>query len=81
MKLDYIENINAYNDNVVRLYDFEMAEAIKFSELIQQLIKTKTQVELSTTDFIEARNCSLILRICDTDEGIISENDIDFIAT
>lgn len=78
MKLDYIENINAYGDNVVRLYDFEMAEALKFSALIQQLIKTKTQLELSTTDFIEARNCSLTLRVCDTDEGIISENDIDF---
>jgi hypothetical protein len=78
MKLDYIENINAYGDNVVRLYDFEMPEAIKFSELIQQLIKTKSQVELSTIDFIEARNCSLTLRICNTDEGITTENDIDF---
>lgn len=78
MKLDYIENINAYGDNVVRLYDFEMDQAIIFSELIQQLIKTKTQIELATIDFIEARNCLLTLRICDTDEGITTQNDSDF---
>lgn len=78
MKLDYIENINAYGDNVVRLYDFEMAEANKFSSLIQQLITNALSIDLSSIDFIEARNCNLILRICDTDEGITSENDVDF---
>lgn len=78
MQLDYIENINAYGDNVVRLYDFEIANAIKFNELIQELILTKIPLDLSVIDFIETRNCNLILRIAITDEGITSENNIDF---
>lgn len=72
MQLDYIDEVNEYGDDVVRLYDFDMAQAIKFRKAIQDMITVKKQLDLSTIDFIAARNCNLILRISDTDEGIVT---------
>jgi hypothetical protein len=73
MTIDYIPNINNYGDNIVRLYDFDKHEAQKFSSIIEQLIKDKQTVELSSLDFITVRNCHLSLRIADEDLGISSE--------
>ena len=79
MKLDYIDEINEYGDNLVRLYDFNSAEANKFFLAIQQtLIVNKMPLDLSTLDFIEARNCSLVLRLSDEDNGIITTNNKKF---
>jgi hypothetical protein len=75
MKLDYIPNINEYHENVVRLYEFDKAEAVKFRNIIQETILINNeQLDLSTVDFIEARNCNLILRISDLDEGIVTSD-------
>ncbi|MDA3930606.1 MAG: hypothetical protein PF541_16790, partial [Prolixibacteraceae bacterium] len=61
MELDFLDNINEYGDNVVRLYNFNKEEAIKFRDLIQtSIIQNKTKLDLSTFDFIERRNCNLI---------------------
>lgn len=71
MQLDYIENVNAYGDNIVRLYNFDSAEADKFRKIVQQtILLNKRPLDLSTIDFIEARNCRLTLRISDEDDGI-----------
>ncbi len=79
MKLDYISNINEHGDNVVRLYDFNMLQAEKFRNLVQQVIITNgANLELTTIDFIEARNCSLTLRIASEDFGITSTNKKNF---
>jgi hypothetical protein len=79
MKLDYIPNINEYGENVVRLYEFDKAEAIKFRNMIQETILINyEQLDLSLVDFIEARNCNLILRISDLDEGIITSDQETF---
>jgi hypothetical protein len=79
MKLDYIDNINEYGDNLVRLYEFDRIQAVRFQQAIQQIIITnKKQLDLATLDFIEARNCNLILRISATDEGIITSDDLNF---
>ena len=79
MELDYIENINEFGDNVVRLYNFNKAEATKFSELIQQIIIEKNEkLDLSKIDFIEPRNCNLILGVFKTDEGILSDDNKNF---
>lgn len=79
MELDYIENINEYGDNVVRLYNFDKSEAIKFSELIQNIIiQNKCRLDLSKIDFIERRNCNLILGLFTSDEGIISPDNENF---
>jgi hypothetical protein len=79
MTLDYIDNINAFGENMVRLYGFNKAEAIKFRELIQQtLLKTHKSIDLTLIDFIEPRNCRLMLRIADEDFGIRTNDKVDF---
>jgi hypothetical protein len=71
MKLDYISNINEYGDDVVRLYEFDKAQAILFRNAIQEIILTKKQtLELASLSFIESRNCMLTLRIAEEDLGI-----------
>lgn len=72
MQLDYIPNINEYGDNIVRLFDFDRAEAEKFRNLVvQTIIKKNEQIDLSAIDFIEPRNCNLILRIASEDLGVV----------
>jgi hypothetical protein len=79
MQLDYIDHYNEYDDNIVRLYDFDMAEANKFRQIVQQsiLVNMKT-LNLASIDFIDARNCNLTLRISEEDEGITTENNVEF---
>ncbi len=75
MELDYIGNINAYGENIVRLYNFDKAQSIKFRDLIKDvIIEKKQKLDLSQVDFIEGRNCNLILGLFETDEGIISND-------
>ncbi len=79
MELDYNENINEFGDNVVRLYNFDKTEAIKFRALIHETIINKNEkLDLSKIDFIEPRNCNLILGAFKTDEGILSEDNKTF---
>ena len=71
MKLDYINKYNEYGDNIVRLYDFDRYEALKFQQLITlNIILDKKQLDLTLVDFIQLRNCGLILRITNEDIGI-----------
>ena len=73
MELDFRDNINEYGENVVRLYNFDKYEAIKFRDLIKDTIVDKKQkLVLSQVDFIETRNCNLVLGLFKTDEGIFS---------
>jgi len=79
MMLDYIDNINTFGDNVVRLYDFDRLQANMFKQaILDTIILNKKQLDLTTTDFIQVRNCSLILRISDEDEGITTTDNINF---
>jgi len=72
MQLDYIDKINEFGDNIVRLYDFDSSQANKLQQILQQIIIVdKKHLDLSTVDFIQARNCNLILRISDEDTGIV----------
>ena len=43
MELDYIENINGLEENIVRLYNFNKPEAIQFRDLLQDTIINKRQ--------------------------------------
>jgi len=57
---------------MVRLYDFDSSQAIQFQQIVKQVILIdKKPLDLSTVDFIQARNCNLILRISDEDLGIV----------
>ena len=79
MELDYIEDVNGLDENIVRLYNFNKAEAIKFKELIEDVIINKKQrLNLSEIDFIKPRNCNLILGLFKSDEGILSEDNKTF---
>jgi hypothetical protein len=79
MELDYLPNVNEFDDNLVRLYNFDKNEAAKFKTLIETtIIKNKQKLDLSTVDFIERRNCNLIMGIFKTDEGMLSNDNETF---
>lgn len=80
MELDFIANVNEYGESVVRLYNFDMSQSIKFRDLIKDTIVVKKQkLDLSQVDFIKERNCNLILGLFKTDEGILSKDNISFV--
>lgn len=75
MQLDYIPNINEFEEDVVRLYNFDMEQAIKFRDLIiSEIIQKKRKINLSEIDFIEPRNCNMVMGLFHTDEGILTED-------
>jgi hypothetical protein len=79
MNLDFIDNLNEYGENVVRLYNFDKSQAIQFRDLIENtIVKNKQKLDLSKIDFIECRNCNLILGLFKTDEGIFSKDNKTF---
>ena len=79
MQLDYIENINEFGENVVRLYNFDKSQVIKFRALIKDtIVNRKRRLDLSQIDFIETRNCNLILGLFKTDEGMLSSDNKTF---
>ena len=79
MELDYIENVNGLGENVVRLYNFNKAEAIQFRALLQDtIINKKQKLDLSEVDFIKPRNCNLIFGLFKSDEGIITKDNETF---
>ena len=79
MELDYIENVNELDENVVRLYNFDKAEAIQFRDLIQGVIIDKRKkLDLSEVDFITPRNCNLLFGLFKSDEGILTKDNETF---
>jgi hypothetical protein len=79
MQLDFIDKLNGYGDNVVRLYDFNKSEAIKFRDTVATFLSTNTPVlDLGSLDYIEERNCKLSLAIADEDLGIITRDNTNF---
>jgi len=79
MKLKFLENINEYDEHAVRLSDFDKSQAAMFLSILNDLIKNKRPfINLSDYEFIESVNCELILRISETDEGIVSDDNVHF---
>jgi len=79
MELDYIEDYNGNEENIVRLYNFNKKEAIIFRDLLVDTIITKKQkLDLSQIDFITPRNCNLIFGLFKTDEGILTKDNQTF---
>lgn len=87
MKLEFLKDTSEdghysdeVNEQLIRLYDFDAAEAEKFCASIQNNLIVKQQsLDLSSLDFIEAVNCNLILKLSETDEGIITSDNKNFI--
>jgi hypothetical protein len=79
MKLKFLSNINEYDEHAIRLNDFDKSQASLFLGILVDLSSGKKQlIKLSDYDFIESVNCELTLRISETDEGIISEDNKHF---
>lgn len=79
MKLKYLEDINEFGEHAIRLNDFNKAQASMFHQILVDFTSGGEQyVRLSDYDFIEPVNCELILRIADTDEGIITDDNRHF---
>ena len=79
MKLDYIDNYNGLQENIVRLFDFDKAEAIQFRDLIQEIvINNKQKLDLAQVEFINTEECNLIFGLFKTDEGILTKDNETF---
>ncbi len=53
MEVDYIENFNGLEENLVRLYNFDKAEAIQFRDLlVEKVINKKQKLDLAELDFV-----------------------------
>jgi hypothetical protein len=79
MKLEFLDEVNEYRDQVIRLYNFDKSEAIRFRDAIQQtIIDSNKSLDLNSLDFIERINCKLILHLADEDQGIFSIDDKTF---
>ena len=64
---------------MVRLYNFDKAEAIQFRDLIQGVIIDKRKkLDLSEVDFITPRNCNLLFGLFKSDEGILTKDNETF---
>lgn len=79
MELDFIENIDDHDQSIVRLYNFNKKEAIKFRDLLKEVVIAKKQkLDLSQVEFITPRNCNLIFGLFKTDEGILTKDNETF---
>ncbi|CAN5313417.1 hypothetical protein BH10BAC1_BH10BAC1_18420 [soil metagenome] len=79
MKLGFLNDVNEYGDQVIRLYNFDKAEAILFRDAVQKTVIDASQsLDLSSLSFIEHTNCKLILHISETDEGILTMDNQTF---
>ena len=79
MELDYIEDIDGHEQNIVRLYNFNKAEAIQFRDLLKAtVIDKKQKLDLAQVEFITSRNCNLIFGLFKSDEGILTKDNETF---
>jgi hypothetical protein len=79
MKLDYLEDYNGLEENIVRLFDFNKAEAIKFKNILKDtVIDKKQKLDVSQVDFIDTENYNLIFGLFKTDEGILTKDNQTF---
>jgi hypothetical protein len=79
MELDYIENVNGLDENIVRLFNFNKAEAILFRDLLKTtIIDKKQKLDLSQVDFINTINYNLIFGLFKSDEGILTKDNQTF---
>ena len=79
MEIEYLNDINGHDQNIVRLYNFNKAEAILFRDLLKEtIIKNRQKLDVSKVDFIESRNCNLIFGLFKSDEGILTKDNETF---
>lgn len=78
MKIEFLDDLtdggkypDADPEQLIRLYSFDLTEAIKFRDRLQtRIIDEQSVLNLSLESFIEAINCNLIFRISEIDIGV-----------
>jgi hypothetical protein len=72
MKLEYIPEDKSEGTPLVRLYDFDIADAGKLCKAFSDLASESSELlELHAADFIEAmNNCRLTLAVSHWDQGL-----------
>jgi hypothetical protein len=86
MKLEFLDDISeagkypqVVSDQLLRLFDFDPSQARMLKDAIQTtIIMGKGEMELSSLKFIDSINCALTLRISNGDEGITTEDKVNF---
>lgn len=87
MKIEFLDDISdggrfphADPNQLVRLYDFDSSQANKLRQAIQEkIIESNKEIDLTTLNFIQSVNCSLTLKISDTDKGIVTSDNKNFV--
>lgn len=75
MTLEFVDEVNEYGDQMVRLFNFNKEHAIQFRDAIQKkLLNEGKSLDLSTLDFIQCGKFKLILHLSDEDVGIITQD-------
>jgi hypothetical protein len=82
MKVDYLPDLmdggkyeQVVSEKLVRLYDFDHREAIKFRQALQETIVDKqSPLDVTLLPFVDAINCKLIFAISDEDKGVETED-------
>ena len=87
MKVEFLPDLTdggkykqVVSEQLVRLYDFDYKEAIKFGQQLQKrIVDEHLPLDITALAFIEPINCKLIFAISEADEGITTENGFSFI--
>lgn len=71
MKLEFLYQINEFNEHAVRLSDFDSKQAQAFKDaLTDHIIIHQKPLEVHELEFVEPVNCLLTMRISTEDLGI-----------
>ena len=86
MKVEFLDDISDDGhypltdpNRLIRLYDFDLEEALKFRDAIQgKLIDGRKSLKLADEPYITQISCTLELRIAKSDAGITTSDFINF---
>jgi hypothetical protein len=86
MKLEFLEDISdgdkfpqVVSNQLVRLFDFDPIQSASLRDKIaEEILNGNRALNLSSLDFIEPINCNLTLIISKKDEGLKTQDKINF---
>ena len=79
LELDFHENVNEYDDGMVRLYNTNQEESKLLYDIILEVILKKNQrLNFAEIPFVQPRNCNLIMGMYKEDVGILTQDNETF---
>jgi len=86
MKVEFLDDISdsgkypqVVSNQLIRLYDFDTAEASKLRQAIEKVvIQEQQELSLNSLNFIVTINCTLTLCLCDEDIGLHTSDKTHF---